>query len=62
MTDLFKCKDEMTGASGVQKAVMPASPYSMGTSQSLRALRESRMADDNMSVQNLNRPRRGHDM
>lgn len=61
MSDLFKCKDEMPGASGVQKASMPASDYSSRTSQSLRALRESRMADDNMSVRNLDRPRRGHD-
>jgi hypothetical protein len=62
MTDLFKCKDEMTGADGVQKATTPASDYSAVTSLSLRALRVSRQADDNMSVRNLDRPRRGHDV
>ena len=62
MTDLFKCKDELSGADGVKKASMPASDYSMSTSQSLRALRQSRMADDNMSVKKLDRPRRGHDI
>ena len=62
MTDLFKCKDEMSGADGVKKASMPASDYSTVTSLSLRALRESRMADDNLSVRNINRPRYGHDI
>ena len=62
--NIFEDKTKQSGDPDIRFADSTVAPSDnpVRTAQTLRQLYNSRMADDAMSVRNVARPRRGHDV